>query len=274
MITPTYDGSGEATHPDVYDAGNGNTWSGYRYWMAMTPYPAGDATLENPSILASNDGDAWVVPAGLTNPIDSAPTPRWNSDTELLMVGSTLHCFYRQAGEGDIIKLRTSTDGVNWSSEQDIITVESSACLSPAIVKLGTQYVMFSNNGSVSRVFERRTASDPSGPWSEPTEITLPENDGALWHLNVTLDGLRLWMVWNRTGEPPFLISYSDDDGLTWEKSCRLVMVSDSGSWDAGLYRASLCRNDAGSFDMWYGGKTGGEPNTWRIGRTTVSGLI
>ncbi len=36
----------------------------------MTPYPNGNDTYENPSILAGNDGTSWAVPAGLINPID------------------------------------------------------------------------------------------------------------------------------------------------------------------------------------------------------------
>jgi hypothetical protein len=50
---PTYDGSGQAVHPDIYY--NANGWNGYYYWMAMTPYPNGDAAYENPSIIVSND---------------------------------------------------------------------------------------------------------------------------------------------------------------------------------------------------------------------------
>jgi hypothetical protein len=41
LTIPTYDASGQAIHPDVIDFGSGNTWNGYRYWMAMTPYTGG-----------------------------------------------------------------------------------------------------------------------------------------------------------------------------------------------------------------------------------------
>ena len=61
---PTYDGSGQAVHPDVYY--NANGWNGYRYWMAMTPYPNGNAAYENPSIVVSNDNLNWIVPPGLS----------------------------------------------------------------------------------------------------------------------------------------------------------------------------------------------------------------
>src|SRR5579884_2655894 len=37
MTIPTYDGSGQAVHPDVvaFDA----PWHGAQYWLTMTPYP-------------------------------------------------------------------------------------------------------------------------------------------------------------------------------------------------------------------------------------------
>jgi len=35
---PTYDGSGTVVHPSVYF--NPDGWSGYKYWMAFTPFPA------------------------------------------------------------------------------------------------------------------------------------------------------------------------------------------------------------------------------------------
>ena len=35
----TPDGTGHVVHPDVVDAGA--PFRGYRYWMAMTPYPFG-----------------------------------------------------------------------------------------------------------------------------------------------------------------------------------------------------------------------------------------
>ena len=75
---PTYDGAGECTHPSIVDsvAVLGHPWHGFRFWMAFTPYP-GNSTrrfrLENPSIVASNDGRQWALPPRVTNPIVPAP---------------------------------------------------------------------------------------------------------------------------------------------------------------------------------------------------------
>ena len=60
QVTPTYDGSGEAVHPDVVLFANG--WRGWEYWLVMTPYPSDDTGKENPSILVSHDGASWQEP--------------------------------------------------------------------------------------------------------------------------------------------------------------------------------------------------------------------
>ncbi len=93
LNTPTYDGSGQAVHPSLIDFylefGIPN-WGGFRYWMAMTPYPKGDDSYENPSLLVSQDGIVWIVPPGLESPIDIKPGTKnsnpanYNSDPELI----------------------------------------------------------------------------------------------------------------------------------------------------------------------------------------------
>lgn len=75
LQTPTYDGSGQVVHPSIIDFFNEfgiNAWSGYRYWMVLTPYPYGQNRFENPSLYASNDGLSWVVPPNITNPLDTS----------------------------------------------------------------------------------------------------------------------------------------------------------------------------------------------------------
>jgi hypothetical protein len=45
---PTYGGSRQVVHPDVVYFQR--RWHGYKYWMAVTPYPFGDDHRENPSV--------------------------------------------------------------------------------------------------------------------------------------------------------------------------------------------------------------------------------
>lgn len=86
LTTPTYDGSGQTVHPFVIDFLREHgmaTWRGYRYWMGITPYPNGNASYENPSILASSDGLTWIVPSGITNPLYNTPSNGHNDDPSI-----------------------------------------------------------------------------------------------------------------------------------------------------------------------------------------------
>ncbi len=76
LSIPTYEGSGQTVHPSIIDFQNEYAkaqWGGYRFWMAITPYPQSNDAFENPSIFASHDGKNWVVPSGIENPLVSAP---------------------------------------------------------------------------------------------------------------------------------------------------------------------------------------------------------
>ena len=124
FVETPYEGGNQLTHPKVISIPQG--FSGYKYWMAYTPFGWGSEPVENPCIACSNDLYRWVTPEGLTNPIDSKPSNGYNSDTHLLYNESnnTLECWYRGALQDDsgqkyeVIYRRTSTDGITWTDEE------------------------------------------------------------------------------------------------------------------------------------------------------------
>jgi AbrB family looped-hinge helix DNA binding protein len=79
----TYDGSGQVVHPDVL----ANLGGSGGYWLAITPYPQGDAEHENPSFYQSGSGSGsgltWQVPEGLLNPV-AKPAAGHFSDPDLV----------------------------------------------------------------------------------------------------------------------------------------------------------------------------------------------
>ena len=96
LTIPTYEGSGQCVHPSVVYIPAG--FAGYTHWMAFTPYPNSSQGYENPSIVASNDGVAWAVPDGITNPLEPAPTPpEHGNDVELIYDGTQLIVFWGTA---------------------------------------------------------------------------------------------------------------------------------------------------------------------------------
>lgn len=112
LAIPTYEGSGQVVHPSVIDFLNEHgreEWSGYRYWMVLTPYPYSQDRFENPSLYASHDGFTWVVPGSVTNPLITAsdtgdkgflfdPDMIYNPDSDQLWI------YYRYA-DADRLKM-------------------------------------------------------------------------------------------------------------------------------------------------------------------------
>ena len=114
---PTYDGTGKCVHPSVLFIPE--KFNGYFYWMAFTPFAGSNANLENPCVVASNDGVTWVVPTGLTNPVFSAPTVGYYADVLLLHKWDTneLYLYWCHFGDGASKGYYSkSSNGITWTA--------------------------------------------------------------------------------------------------------------------------------------------------------------
>lgn len=273
LTTTTYDGSGQAVHPSVVKISCG--WHGFIYWMAMEPYPGGDSAYENPSILVSNDGTTWAVPAGLTNPV--VPNPgggNYNSDGDLVFYLGTLFLFYR-SNVG--ISLKTSTDGITWSGASLVISLaDENLMLSPAILRGadGTWRMWSVNKTTNPNTLEFRTASGPSGTWSAPSTCTATDPEGRdLWHLDVSPNGSGYRAVITTCtlggdGSDGRMELGSSADGTTWSISTAVISPSGSG-WDSLIvYRGSMVY-EASRWRCWYSGCNGSI--VWHIGYTELN---
>lgn len=258
LVIPTYDGSGQAVHPDVLDFGE-DGWNGYRYWMVMTPYPGGDATKENPSILVSNDKETWVVPNGLTNPIVPQPeTGGLNSDPDLWYDSATgrLYCLWREfrAGRYERYYFSYSTDGVTWTPKTLTLDLPWESFLSPSLVQVGSTLYLYYARKTTPPTVERLSAPGIEGPWSEPVLTNLSGIDGVA-HIDVIYDdALGLFFAY----APKNIFGFSSD-GITWDFSSQL--------WSHN-YRGSLVRTATG-FDLFYSHFTT-NPTVWYIGRSEI----
>ena len=93
-----HDGLGVAVHPDVFydpDGWPDNGTYSYKYWMVFTGV-FGVGPVEDPQILACNDGRTWRFPDG-TNYVlvDSCERPEHYSDPDLFLWNDTLWCVWR-----------------------------------------------------------------------------------------------------------------------------------------------------------------------------------
>lgn len=192
LYLPTAYGNIDLIHPSVILLDN--PISGYKFWMAATPYLKSDMSSENPHIYASNDGITWDIPSGLVNPIDPKPgqpkdNSNYNSDTHLIYnpVKNRLECFYREYDNKEkikaTIKLRTSKDGIHWSEEADIIKLPVG--LSQAVVLEDGVYKMWYIDGNFNVCYIE--SSDDMVTWSEERVIPIKYKDKNIfsWHLDV-----------------------------------------------------------------------------------------
>lgn len=285
-VTPTYDGSGQMTHPDIVKFDT--PWNGYKYWLAITPYAGSNDQLENPSILASNDGNTWVVPAGVTNPLAPAPVCDHNSDVDMIYNDDTgeLWMYYldtrraaRCAGQNsqpwydhNLMKMVKSSDGVHWSSPVTVADwplTSNTFYLSPSIVKRGNTFQMWAVNG--------RGANFPivTGTSSNGLNFTTVQNvniNQPAWHTDVEYIPSKneFWMI-NSYGQATGSLYYAkSSDGQNWT-TYPATALSPSKGWDANLYRSTfLYDKETNQIRVWYAAYSSTTPAVWRLGQTAA----
>lgn len=269
LTTPTSDGSGEAVHPGVIYSSSG--WNGYKYWMAITPFPNADSSKENPEILCSNDGNTWVVPTGLTNPIMPKPAgSAYNSDTDLILAGITLYCIWRETllATYDKIYLSSSIDGVTWTEKELLIEGAYGGILSPTIIFDGTNYILYYVDRVSTAVIKYATCSTVNGTYTVVGAITItdPWTATTIFHLTVRKEGSVYKMILQLIGE--YNLLFTSSDGINWGMDVNFMLKKSASNWDStDIYRSTFI--DMGSYlDIWYSARKGTSPQVWHIGRT------
>ena len=90
FLLDTFDGSGQAVHPDM-------AFFEGQYWLAVTPYPYGMEDYENPCIYQGNGLSDLLAPDG---PIAIQHIHKRGvhlSDPCFAIKGNTLYCYYRES---------------------------------------------------------------------------------------------------------------------------------------------------------------------------------
>ncbi|MDQ0154901.1 hypothetical protein [Robertmurraya andreesenii] len=284
LVIPTYDGSGQTVHPSVkYFDSLATAPSGYKYWMAHTPYPNSDDDYENPCIAVSNDGIQWSVPNGLTNPIDQPTAQEISdgyhmSDTHLVVVNGVLECWYRFNKNGVVDKIfrKTSIDGISWSAREVVLDATDKVFLSPAILFENGKYRLWYMNGYNIYYIESQTGQ--LGTWTNPVLVPISYRTGEPsvrpWHLDVfkdtdgkyylILNAITNFGLPNRT---QVLMFGKSNDGMSFNDTYTFLYPTPKDSvtnWDNNeLYRASMVR--VGSmYRLYYSAIS--SRNTWGIG--------
>ena len=292
--TPTADGTGSTVHPGVVDMGPGNTWQGYRYWMAVTGYYNTDDRQENPHILVSQNGYWWRPPPGLTRiPLYAAPPePRFNSDTDIEYDADNdrMVLIYReqQADTTQQTFIATSTDGITWPTTATALDWDrpngNGQIVSPAIIRRGPGDWWIFGLGRDSLKLYAWQASDPLGRWHNGAgvsgyrdlgwpQLQVAETGDKPWHLDVTWDGGKFRALLDlgpryMGNSDGYRVGTSDGTGaFTWAPG-HVMDLAPSGWDDIELYRATLTPHENGThYRVWYSAEG---DDSWRTGLTLL----
>lgn len=285
---PTHDGSGQAVHPSVLYFKDG--WHGWKYWMAMTPYPNFNEAHEDPNIVVSNDGTKWQVPDGLTNPIDDAkgrPDP-YNSDAHLTMKGDTMVLTWRMVDRPnkgrESFWMVTSKDGVHWSDKVKIwwpeLKERHSSTVAQSLLWVGDRWRLYFISTTVSPnqlVWVESTKEVPTpSDWGEAHECSMDFElpyDRDFWHSEIQYRDGEYWGIVsdaNRrtTGVNGVIYLLHSTEGTTWEVS-PIPLVPQAGENHDSLYKTGFVLSGSGksmTIDVFYSAydRKTREWGTWR----------
>jgi len=286
-VTPS---GGQTTHPSVVFIPEG--WNGYKYWMAHTPYPAGNDEHEDPNVCASNDGVTWVVPAGLVNPIDDQNSqPAFNSDVDLRLVNNTLYLFWRTYDTGAVgaeekLYYSTSTNGTTWATKTLVYTANQASLrmVSPTFIWEGDRWTMYAVDivPSPNRVVKLTTsgASPAQGQWSAPVTVSVGtmQSGKEPWHLSIIKHagryvGLLTDCNVGQSGIDGDILFIASADGNTFTNSGTTIIPRVQSGEHNSLYRATLIPSaDKGilGYRVWYSAWLNQSPAVWNIYRTWI----
>jgi hypothetical protein len=281
LSTPTYDSSGQAMHPSILYFPS--AWHGYQYWAAVTPYPNYDASKENPSILASNDGMNWEDPPGITNPVVEGTSNLADPDLYYDAASDQIWMFYLCKVSGEALMMRmTSSDGVTWSTPQIGFTEVYNGMISPAVDRVGgvlyAWYIDASPLGAAAPSSNLKVRTSTDGvTWSAAQVATITQPGYVLWHIEVRKisDGT-FWMLaaaypsGSASGHT-VLFFCSSSDGINWTTYSRPVLTPLGTGWDSGQIYRSTFLYDAVSdkFQVWYSARS--STREWQTGYTEDS---
>jgi hypothetical protein len=277
LTLETYDRSGQTVHPDFVATGPG--WTHSSDYLFLTPYPNGNAMLENPSVYESLDLLHWNAPGGVINPI-AAPQEGYYSDPDAVFVPeqNELWLYFRQVTQANVVRLTTSRDGVNWSAPVEVARAPNHELISPTVVRRGpNEWLMWAVNGNVgctgpdATVELRRSVNGTV--WSNPERVTLSQPGVFPWHIDVEWIPSRAeyWALYNvkvpGTCATGAVYLATSPDGLQWRTYPSPVLAQGAVPELRDVVYRSTFSFDAASdaVTFWYSGaRFDNNTYTWR----------
>jgi hypothetical protein len=279
LALETFDGSGQAVHPDP--AITPPSWGMSSSQLMVTPYPGGDASKENPSLFEGRSSIEWFIPEGVMNPI-ARPSAGYLSDPDELYNpdAGELWLYYRGVTAQNEVFLIRATSPTQWSAPVLVASAPNHSIVSPSVVRRDAgDWMMWSvNSGAVgcasaTTSVELRRSTDGVN-WSAPVTTDLAEADNYPWHIDVEWIPSRaeFWSVYNvkvagscTTAALHFATSV---DGVHWVPGHSAVLARGKiPAFEDIVYRGAISYDvDADQVTLLYSGARfhdGGY--TWRV---------
>ncbi len=224
---PTYEGSRQVVHPD-YARVPADVFPSEHH-LAITPYPFGDASRENPSHFVGGRPDLFGLELGAPSPV-MRPTSGHLSDPDLLYVPETreLWLYSRQVTSENIILLTRTADGLRWTPPVEVVRAPNHQIVSQTVVRraAGDWWMYAVNAGekgcsAPSADLEVRRSMD-GVHWSAPEPTPLGGPNRYPWHVEVQWLPSRneFWALYNVKGNgdcaTPALFLATSPDGYRW----------------------------------------------------------
>jgi hypothetical protein len=292
LIIPTHisPAGGQTTHPSVLFFEE--KWNGYHYWMAHTPYPAGNDDHEDPNLAVSNDGTNWIAAPGVPQPLDDADgNPEYNSDVNLVMgPPATMYLFWRYLDTSlpsaqEKIYVRTSTDGVTWTPKHLVWSsnMADRQYVSPHFEWVDDKWRMWAVNiaPAVNTIVHRQTSAALPTPsdWGAETVCTTSnamQTGKEPWHIGMVRIAGQYVMILNdctigQSGLDGDLMLMTSHDGLSWTGPGAPVLDRVAAGKYDNLYKASLVptmRDGELGLEVFYSAWLNTSPRVWNVYRS------
>ncbi len=263
VVVPTFDGTGQSTHPDFMRIAA--PWAGGACWMSFTPYFGSNGTIENPTLATSSDCEHWAPAPGVAAPVVPQPSNGYNSDPDLMYDAkhACLGIVFRQVTTLNIIVMTYTCDGTTFSPVRTLFTAPNHSAVSPTVTPgadgLNRAFYVDAGSGgcntSSSTVKMRTATSDTAslGAIQFGPEVTtdLAQYGYVIWHIRVRyVPALKQYIAMYAAYPQTTGVGYcvNDDlfiatsaDGLHW-KSFRAPMIDhlDKRFAFLSMYRSSF----------------------------------
>lgn len=279
---PTYDGSGQLTHPCVRYFPEG--FGGHQFWMTASPYPYSALDLENPCVWYSDDGYNWSAD-GIPNPLDlplmvDGEQASMNSDPHLLLrTDGVMEVWWRtnyweNSGEGlyTVVYRRTSTDSIHWTEKEELyraLTDSDASIVCPvALYEDGVYKIWAVSDQECLHYYE----SAAGKAWQHIRDIDVGSPDYPeykVWHFDVnhTDKGYEFVGSYNIPGDynaHKYIYYAVSDDNITYSERVMILVRGVARSFDERLlYRPTIIRLD-NKVMVYYGANDAN--NAWHVG--------